>query len=265
MIGPFMALNCFDIPLFALNAEEVIPVVIFIVIAIIMGITQYVNKQKEEAARQRRLEAQARRRAELAEMEQREQDTRPYQRQRPFGEPQPPKPAAPVDDEVAAELRDFLERAATGRAPTSPKPTPPVVAAPIEPAEEKHVPLADRPTRHSSLEKRSVPTSHTVDAEIIIEPPTTQERRRAEAVRAKKQAAAAAQARSAEKQKGRSKFDHQVGSLQKRTHTEKAGHAPTLTPATMANDIAVMFASTENIRQAIVINEILTRPIHRWE
>lgn len=274
MIG-LLALNLLDLPLFAFDIN-LIGFIILIVVGILSAISQYVTKQKEEAARQRRLEEQAKR--HLAMEQQEQQGGQREEPQRQFGRlpEQHPKPvAAPADENVASEIRDFLERAATGR-PVGQAPgrqsIPPVVAAPVIPAEAVHRPLAEQPTRRTSIGQRSTPTSHQttrpVEAKVVSErKQTTQDRRQAEATRARKQAeakkrqAAAARSKSGSSQKS-SKFDRKLGSLGRQARAEPS---TAMLPDTMAADIAVMFADTNNIRQAIIVNEVLTRPIHRWE
>ena len=277
LTGSLLAINW----LFA-DVENVITLVIFIIVALVSAISQYLNKKKEEAARQQRLEQQAKR-AAMADHEEEEIGRRPQEPQRQFGRlpqqrPQVKPAAAPVDQDVAAEIRDFLERAATGKpigqAPARPKPIPSIAATPPQ---ETHRPLADRPAHRTSIEQRPIPTSHQserpVEAKVVPQRQTltNEDRRRAEVLRAQKQAEAkrlqakAAQANAAQKQQASSKFDRKLGSLAKRTSRQATTPATPLTTETMAADIAAMFADTEHIRQAIVINEILTRPTHRWE
>ena len=254
MIGPLAVNHLLDVPLFAIGVQDVITVVVVLAVMIISALSQYFNKKKEEAARQRRLEEQAKRRAAMAELEQRKQpagppppprQARPQEMQRPFGPAQqhPQRPAAaPVDADVAAEIRDFLERAATGQ-----------------------------PAGQASARPKPMPAKAAV---VPAQPVTDQERRQAEAIRAKKLAeakrrqAAAARVPSVATQPHLPTIDHDLGSLKKqasRQPSPPATVAAAPTPAEMAYDVAAMFASTENIRQAIVINEILTRPVHRWE
>jgi hypothetical protein len=60
----------------------------------------------------------------------------------------------------------------------------------------------------------------------------------------------------------RAKFDHTVGTL-----AETSVASSELTPAerdTPAGQIAAMLANPDGVRQAIVLNEILRRPIDRW-
>ena len=69
----------------------------------------------------------------------------------------------------------------------------------------------------------------------------------------------------------REKFDHQVGRLQGTKRASPAGGMPTSTQVTnlagvpaRASEIATLLRSPASIRQAIMLNEILTRPEHRW-
>jgi hypothetical protein len=69
-------------------------------------------------------------------------------------------------------------------------------------------------------------------------------------------------------------FDHQLGTLGRTPSA--SGPAPaappsspkgtaTPLPQTAAAGLAAMFASAENIRTAVLVNEILQRPEHRWQ
>jgi hypothetical protein len=60
----------------------------------------------------------------------------------------------------------------------------------------------------------------------------------------------------------KAKFDHAVGTLAAETIREPAPSAAT--GASPAAQIASMLANPDGVRQAIVLNEILSRPIDRW-
>jgi hypothetical protein len=63
----------------------------------------------------------------------------------------------------------------------------------------------------------------------------------------------------------KAKFDHTVGTLTGSSVTAAEQAAAVVSAAnTPAAHIAVMLASPEGVRQAIVINEILRRPSDRW-
>jgi len=61
-------------------------------------------------------------------------------------------------------------------------------------------------------------------------------------------------------------FDHQVGTLSNKEESMSAERPVAEEfPMTTAAGLAALLADTNSIRQAIVINEILTRPEDRWE
>lgn len=277
MIG-LLGVTPFDSSLFAFDwlfafDVNLVGIIIFIVVAVLSAISQYVNKQKEDAARQRRRTEQAKRELAMQEDGQRKEPHRQFGR---LPEQHSKPAAAPVDENVATEIRDFLERAATGRpagqAPGQPKPIPPIVVAPTK---DSHRPLASQPVQRTSIDQRPTPTSYQApqttrpaEAKVVSKRQlTSQDRRQSEILRAQKQAEAKQRQTAAArfKQKGSTKFDRNIGSLKKQAGRQKAESTAAVLPDTMATDIAAMFADTNNIRQAIVINEILTRPVHRWE
>jgi len=60
------------------------------------------------------------------------------------------------------------------------------------------------------------------------------------------------------------KFDHELSNIHDDTVTDDTGVGrPGRVPST-AGEIAAMFRSPKSIRQAIILNEILNRPEHRW-
>lgn len=59
------------------------------------------------------------------------------------------------------------------------------------------------------------------------------------------------------------KFDRAVGRLHGATQPP-AALAPTAPPPAPAAEIAALLRNPTSVRQAIVLNEILTRPEHRW-
>lgn len=292
-----MAVNLFDGLLvamdwlFALDIGNLIGILVVLVVTILSMISQYINKQKEAQKRAERL-ARQKRLDELSEQnaatkDRNEQERRFPEPQRQLGrlpEQRPQPAAAPVDENVAAEIREFLERAATGRpagqGPGAPKPVPPVVAASRTSAEEIHRPLSEQPTLHPSIGQRSTPTSHPmaagpVEAKVVpTQPLTNQDRRQADAARAKNQAEAKRRQAAAARATSTARFENgpgesgtsrrKLGTLEQQVVQSKAGPPDFLTTEAMADDIATMLADTNNIRQAIVINEILTRPVHRW-
>ncbi len=60
----------------------------------------------------------------------------------------------------------------------------------------------------------------------------------------------------------KSKFDHQLGTLSSREPTSAENNEPA--PHSPAAELAALLANPAGIRQAVLINEILRRPIDRW-
>ena len=60
------------------------------------------------------------------------------------------------------------------------------------------------------------------------------------------------------------KFDHELGSLATRHATSTSDQPMAAERATPAAQIAALLASPDGVRQAIVLNEILNRPVDRW-
>jgi hypothetical protein len=61
----------------------------------------------------------------------------------------------------------------------------------------------------------------------------------------------------------KAKFDHSVGTLAAGQTVASSELVPVETP-TPAGQIAAMLANPDGVRQAIVLNEILRRPVDRW-
>jgi len=59
-------------------------------------------------------------------------------------------------------------------------------------------------------------------------------------------------------------FDHDLGRIHDDTVTDDLGVGRPGRAPGMADEIAGMFRSPKSIRQAIILNEILNRPEHRW-
>jgi len=65
------------------------------------------------------------------------------------------------------------------------------------------------------------------------------------------------------------KFDHKLGKLDSQKQprakpVEKPQAAVAVIPATSAAGFAAMLRNADNVRQAIILNEILARPVDRW-
>lgn len=208
---------------------DAIGVVVFVVIMIISAISQMAGNKKEAQPR-----------------------PKPRPRPRP---PVRPAQAGPGRQSPAGELEDFLRRAAGGgqQPPRRPPPVPtakPAVARPVvaEPV------VAEVTDELEIVESVSDYVSHSM-GESRFRPSVADEAYRTDDVS--------------------HKFDHQMGQLD--SSPERAAHAAALAepesraaqivesmPSTGAAGLAAMLATPTNLRQAILLKEILERPEHRW-
>ena len=182
---------------------------------------------------------------------------KPQPRNPPRPDPRlrPPSPARQeVNDEVAEFLRRTAERTAqrSGKKPPEPQP-----AAPARrPLVERHVaPLS----------------SELVEVEAIDEPPTgagvashvAQHLDRSEFDQRAAQLGRVEQEERTFQAQVDQTFDHQVGHLAARSEEPAPGVATPAAPVA-AQAIAALLADPQNLRGAVVLNEILQRPTDRW-
>jgi hypothetical protein len=182
----------------------------------------------------------------------------------------PPKAANP---ELNTEVEEFLRRAAERRtaeqrreAATVQKPQPATSRQPAVPRrEEPKKPPRRKPQRQAIQAevlddvKRGAGVAEHVAQHFkpqhqVLERPSS--------------AAAVDQADEAMQQHLHSVFDHQVGTL---ARPDRAGAAtgaaqstPREAPVVEAADLAGLLTNPQTVRHAIILNEILTRPEHRW-
>lgn len=227
------------IPLIA-DASDVIGVVVFLVILIISAISQAIGKAKEA-----------------------------QQQQRPRPPVRPAGPAPNPQDPVVRELDEFLRRAAAG-GKAQPKPARPrQQAAPVRPQPQAARPVAPRapaaPKAPPVLVAQPVLAQAAEELEEIrLEPAVTDRLSQAADQRLSSQkeqslGAGVAQAQRQMSQKLSEDFSHKVGRL-----AGAKQDAATELPATAAAGLAAMLASPVDVRQAILLSEILQRPEHRW-
>lgn len=224
------------IPLIA-DASDVIGVVVFLVILIISAISQAIGKAKEAQQQQR---------------------------------PRPPvRPAPNPQDPVVRELDEFLRRAAAG-GKAQPKPARPrQQAAPVRPQPQAARPVAPRapaaPKAPPVLVAQPVLAQAAEELEEIRLEPAVADRlsqaadQRLSSQKEQSLGAGVAQAQRQMSQKLSEDFSHKVGRL-----AGAKQDAATELPATAAAGLAAMLASPVDVRQAILLSEILQRPEHRW-
>lgn len=186
-------------------------------------------------------------------------------KRRPNPRPMAPPPKAegkPGRQDLAAEIEEFLRRAAQKRSgePVAPASEP---VAPVRTSQRKQT-LVER-TRDAVLESQSdQPAPHeTVDEHVRKHLSNQEFSRRAEhiaddVVRADQQM-----------QEHLTKvFSHQLGRLADTSAGQpaaaEAANQAAMAPAAAGVSVATLLTSGHNIRNAIIMNEILQRPVDRW-
>jgi hypothetical protein len=202
---------------------------------------------------------------------------------RPAG-PQPaqaapgrPQPMGQQADPLRNQVEEFLRRAGAQQ-PNQPPQQPRRQAPPVQEIEvlldddavaerrPARVPLRQSDTKPAAAARQQAPRR-----------PVTSQKRKTLAERATERAAARAERLSKQtSQLGRrviaedqefdtqlkAKFDHSVGTLA--GQTVASSELVPVETSTPAEQIAAMLANPDGVRQAIVLNEILRRPIDRW-
>lgn len=160
------------------------------------------------------------------------------------------RPRAPGKQEVNDEVAEFLRRTAerSGKKPPEPQ-------APQPPSRR---PLVER--------------GELVEVEAVDEPPTgagvashvRQHLSNREFDQRASQLGSVEQEQRAFETQLHQTFDHQVGHLAMRSEDAAAAASPSAAGALTGPSIAALLADPQNLRSAIVLNEILRRPTERW-
>ena len=221
-------------PLWAADLGWIIPV-IFVIIMIITAIGNVIAKINEQQAKAQR---------------------RPGDVRRP--RPQQPRPRVGVGGGgrggIQEEITEFLRRAAGGQAvPQQPQAPPP------------------RPAR------RPLAAERPIEAEVVADDPG----RRAVGAgidtstfdqRTSQLGGDVVQADRQFDERLEGRFEHEVsalaqtrGSAEPATPRRAASTSGAEVPPTAAAGFAAMLSNADNIRQAIVLSEILNRPLDRWQ
>ncbi|HUY92200.1 MAG TPA: hypothetical protein VMV10_25900 [Pirellulales bacterium] len=167
------------------------------------------------------------------------------------------RPPAPGKQEVNDEVAEFLRRTAERSTKRPPEPQ----MAPQAPR-----PLVERRTLSAPL------WGDLVEVEAIDEPPTgagvassvQQHLNNREFAERARQLGSVDQEERAFEAQVHQAFDHQVGHLAMRAEEPAPGAAPPAAPAISSQTLAALLADPQNLRGAIVLNEILQRPTDRW-
>jgi hypothetical protein len=258
-----------------LGAGDWIWVVVFVVAGLISLINQVVAKQREQREAAERAARRAAAQAQGARPGQ-GQPARPGRPAAPQAQPQQP---ASLEDEIG----DFLRRAAQGRAgkgqaaPARPAQQRPAQAGrqalPPRPAQGRPAQARPRQTRPAQaqpipvaevVEPAARPVGGQVESRVSRDIDTRKFDQRAE--RLGKQARTAAEKTQARTDQV---FRQEIGTLAAKVPSAESRQkrkkvAGAAVPATSAAGFAAMLRDVNNVRQAIILNEILTRPVDRW-
>jgi hypothetical protein len=243
------------LPIFAFGGQELIGIAVFVIIVIIQIVSQFLSKQREQQDQQRRPDRRPREVEPMDEM----QAGLP-QGQQP-GRPQVKKPVR-IEDEIG----EFLRRAARGggERPAQPRPqqqTRPKPAPPVRP--RASVPRQpQRPLRAEVVEPARPPVGQGLSDQVARDIDTTEIKRHLSEL-GKGTRLEAAKLESQIKEK----FDRELGTLrrEKKAAPEKPEEThETALPITSAAGLGALLSDTESLKQAIILNEILQRPAHRW-
>lgn len=216
-------------PLFAIDTVQLIGIIIMILFFVVPAIRQALNKKG--------------------------QPQRPQRPQRPAAQgPAPQRRGGNVEDEIGEFLRRAAQRRGGQQAPAQVPATrqtgPPAMAQAVGPGRG---PVTEVPSGEDVL----VHVREHLDTGDF-------DRRAAEL------GDEVAQADEQIDERLHETFDHDVGRLAGRPgepRSDTAGEPEDRMaelPSAAAVGLAAMFSNAQNIRQAIVISEILTRPEHRW-
>ena len=181
--------------------------------------------------------------------------------ERPLVQPQPAKPAAPGPSQLNAEIEQFLKRAGERRDRTRREGTAPVKAPPK---------AAPRPSVQSAPEIRSVgvPLSSRQDADTVAASVEKHLANRGFAERAEHLADDVVRAEGQFEDHVKKAFTRKVGTLDQTTPATPSAPATDVAPSinitSPAASIAALLANPQNVRQTLVLSEILPRPEHRW-
>jgi hypothetical protein len=238
--------------LFALNVGDVIEILVIIVIVVITAIGQIAAKMRKP---QPPLGPQA-----------------PFGPQAPGG-PKPPQQRPQTPKSVKEEIEQFIRRA-TQQAETGGKPP-----RQLAPARRVAQSRKDAPLPSSAPAKSPQP----IQAQVVRERPVGGEvsehvrkylDEKEFVQRASSLGGEIAQADDKIEQHLRNVFEHKISHLAGRAGETAVAPAPVPTgffqdevPAVSAAGVglAVLLNNIDNLRQAIVLNEILQRPVDRWQ
>jgi hypothetical protein len=181
--------------------------------------------------------------------------------ERGLNPPQPQgKPVSPQQSQLNAEIEQFLKRAGERRDRTRKESPPPVKTAPKAPPRTLVTPPAEPRATTTPPKARDI---STVAASVEKHLGGRRFEERAEHL-----ADDIVRADLLMEEHVKSAFGHRLGTLGDPAVAPPAAPvtdvAPTINTPSAADNLAALLANPQNIRHAIILNEILSPPRHRW-
>ncbi len=153
---------------------------------------------------------------------------------------------------MADDLEEFLQRAAQRRKKRPPK----IVVlepTPVEPEVVASPPPISRPPLRGESGHTEPVRAEPVRAEVASRKPSYEPETRVE------------QADNLMEAHLHEVFDHRLGSLSRPLTEQQRDDTQVAKEPTVADEIIEMFQTPQNVRRAVLLNEILTPPAHRWK
>jgi hypothetical protein len=186
----------------------------------------------------------------------------PEPAERALGQPQGAKPAPTGQSQLNAEIEQFLKRAGERRERGRREAIPTVKAPPK---------AAPRPVAQPAVETRkpiSAGLSSRRDADPVSASVEKHLANRGFAERAEHLADEVVRAEGQFEEHVKKTFTRKVGTLDQATpaapSTPVTDVAPSIDVPSPAVSVAALLANPQNVRQVLVLSEILVRPEHRW-
>ena len=251
-------------PLLALDVQTIISIVIFAIVVLSSIVSQFLAKQRQQQGG-RRPQRGPMEIEPVDEIQGGPQQFGPAQAQKP-ARAQAQKPVA-LEDEIG----DFLRRAAKGGGRQPPQQAGPAGASlPPRPVQARPKPSrparprapvprrAQQPLAAEIVEPDRPPVGQGLSEQIARDINTSDIARHVGALGQETRLTTA----KIDKQI-HEKLDHQLGDLRHQPQATAAEPEEAL-PITSAAGLSALLSDAESLKQAIILNEILQRPDHRW-
>ncbi len=239
-------MNAFAPPLAAADVGEIIGVIVFILFVLVSVIGQLIAKvqeaQREAARRARAGQARA-----------------------------APARHGTLEDEIGEFLQKSAQRRAPERTSMPAPPSAPTASRPLGP------PLSSPARPSAPLPPPAVPIAEPVlEAEVLGDRDSVADHVRSYLAGGRftrettELGSEVAQADEKMEQRLRQAFEHRLGRLgtmggvTASVQPAPAPETPSAAPGGIAAELAAMLRSPASMRQAVVLSEVFTRPVHRW-